>query len=98
MYPMDKFSAIMWLNTIQSAKQGNQAEMDRLQQANKVRKENNHPSVEEEMKEITGQKVTAPNNGVEKPNEVSGKSEKPTDQSAEVNSTLGTSKPNTLTP
>lgn len=40
MYPMDKFSALMWNRIVQRAKQGEKEMVERLQQANQVREGN----------------------------------------------------------
>ena len=53
MYPMDKFSAMMWLNTVTQANKGNQEEAERLIVENQIRTENNQPTVEDELKELT---------------------------------------------
>jgi len=53
MYPMDKFSAIMWLETVIQAQAGNEQEMERLKVENQIRQENGQPTVEEELIELT---------------------------------------------
>jgi len=59
MYPMDKFSAMMWLETTIQAQKGNKEEMEHLQVENQIRKENNQPTVEDELKELTKTKDQA---------------------------------------
>lgn len=50
MYPIDnKFSAIMWAQTIARAQAGDQMEMEILQSENQVRADNNQPKVEQEL-------------------------------------------------
>jgi len=56
MYPMAKFSAIMWLNTLMAAQQGDEDEQENLQAENKMRAEIGYLSVEEEMQDILGNK------------------------------------------
>ena len=56
MYPMGKFSAIMWLNTLMAAQQGDEDEQENLQAENKMRAKRGYPSVEEELQEIQGNK------------------------------------------
>lgn len=53
MYPMDKFSALLWLDTVRQAQAGNQESMEELQAANQLRSDNNQPSIEEELMQLT---------------------------------------------
>ena len=50
---MEKKEAILWGVTIKMAKQGNQSAKDNLDSENQWRKENNLPSVEEELSQIS---------------------------------------------
>lgn len=43
MFPMAKFSAIMWLNTLMAAQQGYEDEQENLQAENKMRAEMGYP-------------------------------------------------------
>lgn len=54
MYPIDKFSAIMWLNTLKAAQNGDEEEQRNLEAENEMRKNMGYPTVEEEMKQILG--------------------------------------------
>ncbi len=61
MYPIEsKFSALMWLETITKAQAGNKQEAEMLQAENQIRTENNQPTVEAELKELTKTKDQAP--------------------------------------
>ena len=60
MYPMDKFSAIMWLNTMKAAQNGNQYEIENLEAENQMRQSEGYPTVEEEMKMILNDKYPNP--------------------------------------
>lgn len=56
MYPMDKFSAIMWINTVKRAQMGDKHEQEMIDVENKIRMEEGQPTVEEELQEILGNK------------------------------------------
>lgn len=55
MYPMDKFSAIMWLNTMKAAQNGDEDEQRNLKAENEMRQKRGYPTVEKEMKLILNQ-------------------------------------------
>ena len=53
MYPMDKFSAIMWLNSLTAAQKGDKNEQMNLEAGDEMRQKRGYPTVEEEMQQIT---------------------------------------------
>ena len=53
---MDKFSAMMWINTVKRAQMGDKHEQEIINVENKIRMEEGQPTVEEELQEILGNK------------------------------------------
>ncbi len=52
---MSPMEALMWLSVIKSAKAGNSEAMNHLQTENKIRQEQNRPTVEQELQMIAAQ-------------------------------------------
>ena len=52
---MSPMEVLMWLSIIKTAKEGNSEAMNHLQVENKIRQEQNRPSVEEELQAIAAQ-------------------------------------------
>ena len=51
MYPMDKFSALLWME-IMLAAPTNPQEQEKLTAANEIRIENNQPTIEQELMDM----------------------------------------------
>lgn len=49
---MSQMEVLMWLSAIKLAKEGNSEAMNHLQAENKIRQEQNRPSVEQELQMI----------------------------------------------
>ena len=49
---MSQMEVLMWLSVIKKAKEGNPEAINHLQAENKIRQEQNRPSVEEELKTL----------------------------------------------
>ena len=49
---MSPMEVLMWLSIIKTAKEGNSEAMNHLQAENKIRQEQNRPSVEQELQMI----------------------------------------------
>lgn len=49
---MSQMEVLMWLSVIKTAKEGNSEAMNHLQAENKIRQEQNRPSVEQELQMI----------------------------------------------
>lgn len=52
---MSQMEVLMWLSVIKTAKEGNSEAMNHLQAENKIRQEQNRPTVEQELKMIAQQ-------------------------------------------
>ena len=49
---MSQMEVLMWLSVIKTAKEGNSEAMNHLQAENKIRQEQNRPTVEQELQMI----------------------------------------------
>ena len=52
---MSQMEVLMWLSVIKMAKEGNSEAMNHLQAENKIRQEQNRPTVEQELQMIAEQ-------------------------------------------
>lgn len=52
---MSQMEVLMWLSVIKTAKEGNSEAMNHLQAENKIRQEQNRPTVEQELQMIAEQ-------------------------------------------
>ena len=50
---MSQMEVLMWLSVIKKAKEGNPEAINHLQAENKIRQEQNRPSVEKELEHLT---------------------------------------------
>ena len=55
---MSQMEVLMWLSVIKKAKEGNPEAINHLQAENKIRQEQNRPSVEEELRVIVEEAKT----------------------------------------
>jgi len=49
---MDRLEAMLWISEMDLARQGNEGAQKRLDAANKLRRENNRPTIEEELQAL----------------------------------------------